>query len=171
MLYISLRNADNIKWNLSCIQYQSLPDRSAILARAVAKVYQLTSALSNLVGSVCLQHWFLCHAVMMCFSYYDCMIEIICMISQCALYVYAWRQMYNNKQSWKSWNQISDISNQETLRDNITITHMELKSYYDIQMQHYGLVSLPLKYIVEHDALKYIHQHLVKNNFIFSVSN
>ena len=28
------------------------------------------------------------------------MIEIIFMMSQCALYVYAWRQMYNNKQSW-----------------------------------------------------------------------
>ena len=67
MLYLSLINADNIKWNLSCIQYQSLPDRSAMLARAVAKLYQLTPVLSSVVGSVCLQHWFLCHDVIMCF--------------------------------------------------------------------------------------------------------
>ena len=99
MLYLSLRNADNIEWDLSCIQYQSIPDRSAMLAGAVAKLYQLTSVRSSVVGSV-LQHWFLCHDVIMCFSYYNCMIEIIFMMSQCALYVYAWRQMYNNKQSW-----------------------------------------------------------------------
>ena len=70
--------------------------------------HKLTSVLSSVVGSVCLQHWFLCHDVIMCFSYYNCMIEIIFMMSQCALYVYAWRQMYNNKQSWISNHQPHD---------------------------------------------------------------
>ena len=113
MLSLSLRNADNIKWNLSCIQYQSLPDRSAMLARAVAKLYQLTSVLSSVVrlnvfcntGSCVMMSWYV-------FSYFDCMIEIIFMMSQCALYVYAWRQMYDNKQSWilKYWINIDKIS-------------------------------------------------------------
>ena len=105
MLSLSLRNADNIKWNLSCIQYQSRPDRSAMLARAVAKLYQLTSVLSSVVGSMCFAT--LVPVSWCVFSYYDSMIEIIFMMSQCALYVCAWRQMYNNKQSWilnlESW--------------------------------------------------------------------
>ena len=32
---------------------------------------------------------------------------------------------------------------------------MEFTSCYDIQMKQYGLVSLPLKDIMEHDTLKY----------------
>ena len=119
MLSLSLRNADNIKWNLSCIQYQSLPDRSAMLARAVAKLYQLTSVLSNVVGSMCFAtlvpvSW--CHNV---FFYYDCMIEIIFMMSQCALYVNVWSQMYNNKQSWilKSWILRISASNYQTCQE------------------------------------------------------
>ena len=93
----------NIKLNLSCIQYKSLPGRSVMLARAVAKLYQLTSVLSSVVGSVCLQHWFLCHDVIVCF--FLLWLHDRNTFSWCHN-VYAWRQMYNNKQSWilKSWN-------------------------------------------------------------------
>ena len=57
-LCLSLRDADNIEWNLSEIQY--LPDRCATLARSVAKSHQLTTVLSSFVGPVFSQNRFLC---------------------------------------------------------------------------------------------------------------
>ena len=51
------------------------------------------------------------------------------------------------------------------LFDDITIADMELTSCYDIEMQHYGLVPLPFKDIMEHGTLKYMHQYLLNTNF------
>ena len=66
-------------------------------------------------------------------------------------------------------NQKSEI--RKLLFNNITIECMQLASYSDIHMKQNGLVSLPLKDNKADGTLKYIHQHLVNNNFNSSVSN
>ena len=69
---------------------------------------------------------------------------------------------------WQKSGQKSETS--KRLFNNITNAGTELTSYYDIQKQHYGLISLPLKDIMEHGTLKYVHQYMVNNNSNSSVS-